>query len=257
MTMFSIYDGRPSFWQWDLGQKLIVSDDTCCEVHFDNGTTQNAPVCKVFEENGKRLVNVPNIFLQSDKLLKVFAYVVGEDDKRTIHSEIFKVLSRSKPEDYVYTETEVLTWESLDDRITKLERGGGGGAQGEDGASAYEIAVEHGFEGSEAEWLESLHGSDGQDGKDGTIVSIETRVVEMPRRRTLVEIHAMDPATHYDEITVFNVFDGQDGKDGKDGQNGQDGYTPQKGIDYYTEADKAEMVEAVLAAMPNGDEVAY
>ncbi len=31
---------------------------------------------------------------------------------------------------------------------------------------------------------------------------------------------------------------------------GQDGYTPVKGVDYFTEADKSEMVSAVLAALP-------
>jgi hypothetical protein len=35
------------------------------------------------------------------------------------------------------------------------------------GKSAYETAVENGFEGSEAEWLESLKGTDGKDGEDG------------------------------------------------------------------------------------------
>lgn len=35
------------------------------------------------------------------------------------------------------------------------------GRQGEDGKSAYEIAKEHGFTGSEAEWLESLKGAGG------------------------------------------------------------------------------------------------
>lgn len=35
------------------------------------------------------------------------------------------------------------------------------------GASAYEIAVENGFVGSEQEWLDSLVGKDGIDGKDG------------------------------------------------------------------------------------------
>lgn len=38
---------------------------------------------------------------------------------------------------------------------------------------------------------------------------------------------------------------------------GDKGDTPVKGKDYYTEADKAEMVDAVLAALPNGDEVSY
>lgn len=45
--------------------------------------------------------------------------------------------------------------------------------KGQDGKSAYEIAKEHGFQGSEEEWLESLKGTpglpgiNGQDGKDG------------------------------------------------------------------------------------------
>lgn len=40
------------------------------------------------------------------------------------------------------------------------------------------------------------------------------------------------------------------GKDGVDGEDGEDGYTPIRGTDYYTEADKAEMVGLVLAALP-------
>lgn len=38
---------------------------------------------------------------------------------------------------------------------------------GRDGKSAYEIAVEHGFEGTEEEWLESLVGPPGPPGEDG------------------------------------------------------------------------------------------
>lgn len=34
------------------------------------------------------------------------------------------------------------------------------------GYSAYEIAVQHGYTGTEEEWLASLHGTDGQDGDD-------------------------------------------------------------------------------------------
>ena len=39
--------------------------------------------------------------------------------------------------------------------------------KGKDGKSAYEIAVEHGFVGTEVEWLESLRGADGKDGLPG------------------------------------------------------------------------------------------
>lgn len=38
---------------------------------------------------------------------------------------------------------------------------GADGAKGDDGKSAYDIAVDNGFEGAEAEWLESLKGKDG------------------------------------------------------------------------------------------------
>lgn len=45
---------------------------------------------------------------------------------------------------------------------------GADGANGSDGKSAYQIAVDNGFTGTEAEWLESLKGSDGTDGVDGS-----------------------------------------------------------------------------------------
>lgn len=55
--------------------------------------------------------------------------------------------------------------------------GGGGGEPGADGASAYEIAVDNGFTGTESEWLASLVGSDGADaefpagGSEGDILT--------------------------------------------------------------------------------------
>lgn len=42
-----------------------------------------------------------------------------------------------------------------------------GGASGNDGKSAYEVAVDNGFEGSEQEWLESLKGPRGEQGPRG------------------------------------------------------------------------------------------
>lgn len=45
---------------------------------------------------------------------------------------------------------------------------GSRGGIGPEGKSAYEIAVKEGFEGDELEWLDSLKGAPGQSGKDGT-----------------------------------------------------------------------------------------
>ena len=44
---------------------------------------------------------------------------------------------------------------------------GAAGRDGVNGASAYEIAVQHGYSGSETAWLESLHGADGAKGDPG------------------------------------------------------------------------------------------
>jgi S1-C subfamily serine protease len=45
---------------------------------------------------------------------------------------------------------------------------------GEDGKSAYEIAIENGFIGTESEWLASLKGSSGKNGADGADAPQET-----------------------------------------------------------------------------------
>lgn len=48
---------------------------------------------------------------------------------------------------------------------------------------------------------------------------------------------------------------GDKGEAGKNGTNGADGYTPVKGKDYFTDADKEEMVNSVISALPkyNGE----
>ena len=74
------------------------------------------------------------------------------------------------------------------------------GANGKDGRSAYEIAIENGFVGTVAEWLESLKGRDGKDGlpgKDGK-----------------------------DGADGLPGKDGTNGKDGRDGIDGKDGVSP-------------------------------
>lgn len=50
---------------------------------------------------------------------------------------------------------------------------------------------------------------------------------------------------------------GQDGINGKDGTNGIDGKTPIKGTDYYTDADKQEIVNLVLDDLPSAEGVGF
>lgn len=60
-----------------------------------------------------------------------------------------------------YTDEEIA---SIKDEIAQKVQVG---AKGEDGKSAYQIALDEGFEGSEADWLASLKGTDGRNGIDG------------------------------------------------------------------------------------------
>lgn len=118
--MFSIYDGRDAFYQWDLDRKLIVKDETINQAHFCNKTTDNSFVCEVYTENGMRLVNIPNIILQKDFKITVYGY----DANYTKHTTVFNVIKRSKPEDYIYTENEINTYNELVLRIDEIERNG-------------------------------------------------------------------------------------------------------------------------------------
>ena len=118
--MFKIENGRLSFWQWDINQRLIVEDASITEVHFCNRTGDCSLVCEVYEESGKRLVNVPNILLQDNWVIRVYAYCVNH----TKIEEKFTVYSRSKPADYIYTETEIKNYEDLAERISQIEENG-------------------------------------------------------------------------------------------------------------------------------------
>lgn len=111
--MFQLEDGREQFYQWDINRKLIVEDTNIKQVHFCNRTDSCSLVCKPYVENGKYLVDVPNILLQSAWKVRVYAY----DVNYTKHEQYFDVVARTKPADYVYTETEVLTWETLEAKI--------------------------------------------------------------------------------------------------------------------------------------------
>lgn len=51
--------------------------------------------------------------------------------------------------------------------------------------------------------------------------------------------------------------EGPKGDPGIQGPQGNPGYTPVRGTDYWTPADKAAIVQDVLNALPNGDEVSY
>lgn len=221
----SVVDG--DLYQWDSGRKVKItpkSGESCDFVHYHNGM-----VVKPTKSGNAVLAEIPNILLQTDKKITVYAVMASDDGIRTTERCTFQVIEKPKPDDYVYTETEILSYQTLEKRVTDLENSGGGGGSGKPGFSPIATVTQT---------------------EDGAVISI----TDLNGTTTATVMNGKDGTNG------SNGKDGLPGEPGKDGVNGKDGepgYTPQKGVDYYTEADKADMVQAVLAALPDGDEVSY
>ena len=128
-------------------------------------------------------------------------------------------------------------------------------SKGTDGKSAYEIAVEYGFVGTETEWLESLKGVDGKDGVNGKDGCDGRNGVDglpgkdgkngadgLPGRDG---INGSDGKSAY-IIAVEHGFSGTENEwlQSLKGADGRDGITPDMS-DYATKADIAELQEQI------------
>lgn len=137
-STFKIKDGRPAFWQWDLDRQLLVGDEICSEVHFCNGTSECSLKREVYELDGERLVDVPDVILQTARNFTVYGYVSDGAGGYTKRAVMFSVRPRTKPADYVYTDDEVKIWDDLDERVKALEENGAGGVTEEQVADVIE-----------------------------------------------------------------------------------------------------------------------
>ena len=100
--------------------------------------------------------------------------------------------------------------------------------QGIDGKSAYQIACDYGFEGSEQAWLASLQGERGADGAQG--------------ERGEKGERGEDGTVTFEELT-------QEQKASLKGEKGEDYIL--------TEADKQEIAQITLDLLPSAEEVSY
>lgn len=140
--MLTLNDGRKEMYQWDIG-RIATIDVECDVVHFSN--LKYGASLAVEVKNGE--VAIPNKLLTSGEPIYCWSFVEDENGKYTKQEQTLNVNKRAKPSDYVYTETDTLTWKSLDERITELEKGGTGGSciDGEDGATFIPYVSERGI----------------------------------------------------------------------------------------------------------------
>lgn len=99
-------------YQWDVEQRVYCDNPNVTEVHFSNKAADALVVeCK------DGIADIPNIILQQPFDL----YVYASDGVITLESLFIPVIARTKPADYVYTETELKSYEALEKRIEKVE----------------------------------------------------------------------------------------------------------------------------------------
>ena len=169
--MLTLSDGRNELWQWDTGRTLAVDAD-CSQVHFSNKVFGRS--IDVDVADGTAII--PDILLQTDKDLNVWAFVGTAENGYTKISKTFKVNRRNKPADYVFTPVEQTTIDEIaaiaqsvrDDADAGLFDGAQGpvgpqGPQGEPGEQG-----QQGIPGPQGpQGIPGTDGRDGVDGKDG------------------------------------------------------------------------------------------
>ena len=143
---------KDGLYQWDLDQRFIVTNPEIDEVHYYSSQKEGVLRCLVYTESDTRYANIPNIILQKSGHFR--AYVCSGDN--TITQYQFTILPKPKPDDYVYTETEVYRIEEvIEEKLLEAKESGEfDGAPGEKG--------EPGPQGPQGP-----QGEPGQNGKDG------------------------------------------------------------------------------------------
>ena len=114
--MLTLNDGRSELWQWDTGRTLTVDTD-CSQVHFSNKVFGRSIDVNVADG----VAIIPDVLLQTDKDLNVWAFSGTAENGYTKISKTFKVNRRNKPADYVFTPPDQTSLEEIKERVSYLE----------------------------------------------------------------------------------------------------------------------------------------
>lgn len=120
-----LLDSRAQASQWDYGLSVLFSADDAIvdgqEIHFAAQGDGVALVVRAKSTEDGIIADVPNQLLTDSRTLRIYAYVDDGEHGRTVKRWQLPVFARPKPDDYVYTETEVFSYKTLDARIAAVE----------------------------------------------------------------------------------------------------------------------------------------
>ena len=114
----NVLDGP--LYQWDVGREVEIKlpdGETATVADFSRDNEGSARVVEI--KNGK--AEIPNDILQQHGTLRVWAVSVS-DGRITRHSASFAITRRAKPDNYIYTPTEILDWRELERDINELAK---------------------------------------------------------------------------------------------------------------------------------------
>ena len=130
--------------------KALINDSIDCELNSD----------------GNVLIPIDDLHVRGRQSLKIELTVTDEQGEQVLSLPFpiwVKVSGSILDDAQVTPESEGTVPELLEEAKEQLERV----EQLSDGKSAYEVAVDNGFVGTEAQWLASLQGAQGPAGADG------------------------------------------------------------------------------------------
>ena len=209
-----------------------MATDFSTDVILLNGalkpTKRNTPLdCRTVIENIKEVSRIPLPYVG------MIFYVKDENQLYKVTTLKSKLIAGKPQEDYQVNKYEKIidlsdytTKEYVDNSIAEIQQKPGiqgpkgdkgdpgvDGADGADGKSAYQIAVEKGFEGDETAWLASLKGEKGADGVIGA---------DGANGKSAYQI-AVEKGFEGDETAWLASLKGADGAQGVDGAKGDAG----------------------------------
>lgn len=285
----TIADGRGALWQWDTGRRLRVGSGVD-QIHYQNRALGRSVDVDVGADG---TAIIPDELLQDCHTLTAYAYVTDDTGAYTMVQQDFIVHKRAKPAGYVYTPTDQMTLQTIQRQIGDLadltteakdtlvaaineaaRSGGGAGSMDLRVADGYiQYSTDRGSTWTNLIAVAELKGAAGTPGNDGTNGKDGVDGKPGAPGAAGVTPHIGDNGNWYlgstDTGKPSRGEKGEKGDPGKDGVNGEtgpagprgekgtDGKTPVRGTDYWTAADKQEIVNDVLAALPDGTEVTY
>lgn len=106
----SLNDTSPLF-QWDTNRTVVVTDAQGVDkIGFALVGGNREYVPETTQTDSSWSAPIPNILLQTGSWIRVYVRYGGN----TIGTKVLPVVPRVRPADYIYTETEILTWESVE-----------------------------------------------------------------------------------------------------------------------------------------------